>query len=357
MSGSGKSPELYQIEDFVTDESFISYFFHRNTDDVAFWEQWLISHPANRFAAQAAKDMLRNLTLTLTEEEYKTELSKITKAINQRIQPVSGTGPQIFRPLQWERPTVLITKKSKKYAKYLLPVLLVLIIGGTVLMRDYVLQSELSNEKYNDSEKPIVLTLSDGTVVTLAPHGRFRYPTNFGKKERRVVLDGEAQFSVSRDENQPFKVYAGDVIATVLGTVFNVKKLGGDSVVVIELISGKLKVETADGPGITGQSAILSPDERVLYRRKGKLLYKEKWQSQNDSQLSSNHLIFRRNNFEELAQQIKTVFGITIINQSNNKTWHFTGEFKNTSAINIIESICIVEKMNYVVQGDTVFIK
>jgi transmembrane sensor len=357
MSGSGKSPEHYQIEDFVTDESFINYFFHRNTDDVAFWEQWLISHPANRTAAQAAKDILRNLTLTISEEEYKTELSKISKAINQRLQTVSVTRPQNFRPLQWERPTVLITEKSKKYAKYLLPGLLLLIIVGTVLMRDYVLQSELYSEKYNDSEKPIVLTLSDGTVVTLAPHGRFRYPTNFGNKDRRVELDGEAQFSVSRDENQPFKVYAGDVIATVLGTVFNVKKLGGDSMVVIELIAGKLKVETVDGLGPAGQSLILSPDERVLYRRNGKLLYKEKWQSQNDSQLPSNHLVFRRNNFEELAEQIKTVFGITLINQSNNKTWLFTGEFKNTSAINVIESICIVEKMNYVVQGDTVFIK
>src|SRR5580692_4658574 len=111
MSGSGKSPEHYQIEDFVTDESFINYFFHRNTDDVAFWEQWLISHPANRTAAQAAKDILRNLTLTISEEEYKTELSKISKAINQRLQTVSVTGPQNFRPLQWERPTVLITEK------------------------------------------------------------------------------------------------------------------------------------------------------------------------------------------------------------------------------------------------------
>jgi len=54
---------------------------------------------------------------------------------------------------------------------------------------------------------------------------------------------------------------------------------------------------------------------------------------------------------------MKTVFGITVINQSNKKTWSFTGEFNNTSAINILERICIVEKLKYVMKGDTVFIK
>jgi hypothetical protein len=152
-------------------------------------------------------------------------------------------------------------------------------------------------------------------------------------------------------------VYEGDIIATVLGTIFNIKKQSGDSMVMVELIKGKLKVETINSAGLSSQSIILNPDERVTYMRHGQKLYKEKWQSQNDIPSQINHLVFRQNNFDEIAKQLKTVFGVTVINQSNKKTWRFTGEFNNTSAIDILESICIVEKLKYVVQGDTVFIK
>jgi hypothetical protein len=125
----------------------------------------------------------------------------------------------------------------------------------------------------------------------------------------------------------------------------------------VELIKGKLKVETTSKAGLSSQSIILNPDERVVYNRFNQKLYKEKWESQNDVPLQVNHFVFRKNNFEEIAKQIKTVFGITVINQSNKKPWRFTGEFNNTSTIDILESICIVEKLKYEVQGDTVFIK
>ena len=86
-------------------------------------------------------------------------------------------------------------------------------------------------------------------------------------------------------------------------------------------------------------------------------MYKEIWQQQTYSMMATNHLVFRQNNFEEIARKLKDVFGVKVINQSNKKFWHFTGEFKNTTAINILESICIVEGLKYEFQGDTVFIK
>ena len=86
-------------------------------------------------------------------------------------------------------------------------------------------------------------------------------------------------------------------------------------------------------------------------------MYKEKWEPQRDSILTINHLVFRQNNFEEIARKLKEEFGVKLINRSNKKAWRFTGEFKNTTAINILESICIVEGLKYEFQEDTVFIK
>ena len=131
-------------------------------------------------------------------------------------------------------------------------------------MKTFIGQPEQLTEKYNDNEKPVVFTLNDGTVVTLAPHGVFRYPASFGNKDRSIYLDGEAQFQVARDDAHPFKVYSGEIVGTVLGTIFHVKKLRGDSVVSIELIKGKLKVETINTTGFAKQTILLIPDERVV---------------------------------------------------------------------------------------------
>jgi transmembrane sensor len=350
MPGSGKTLENYQIEDFVTDETFLNYFFHRNTDDEAFWDQWLSTNPNQKESVKAAKEILQNLSLTLSDQEVKKEYSRIRKAINSN----SST---VYSPLQWGNAPVLTAKKLNKYSRHLLPALLIIITASTFFVRQFVLREQQPIEKYNNSGKPEVLTLSDGTVVTLAPQARFLYPPDFGNQDRKVKLDGEAQFNVNRDEKHPFKVYAGELVATVLGTVFNVNSMAVDSGVVIELIKGSLKVETMSFPGLPPESVLLNPGERVVYKHQNRLLYKEKWQSQKNAQLELNHVIFHQNNFEEIAQQLKSIFGVTLVNLSDKKNWRFTGEFKNTSAINILESICIVEKLKYEVQGDTIFIK
>ena len=354
---SRKIPEEYQIEDFVTDESFINYHFRLNEDDVIFWQKWLIAHPHNQELVKKAKEMLGNLSITLSDDEYKDELTKITRAIDHETSQSITKTPSFVRLLHWKNITYAWRNKKKRNVKILLSSMLVLLLG-TYIFRAYIIaRPEQLIEKYNDSSRPIVLTLSDGTDVTLAPQSSFRYPSDFGNKDRKVYLDGEAQFHVNRDEAHPFKVYSGDVVATVLGTVFNVKKQRGDTEVLVELIKGKLKVEAVSQSGEPTQTIILNPDERVVYRRDGHKLYKEKWQSQNEASVSVNHLVFRQNNFEEISRQLKTVFGITIINQSNKKNWRFTGEFKNSSAIAVVESICIVEHLQYEVKGDSVFIK
>ena len=199
--------------------------------------------------------------------------------------------------------------------------------------------------------------MNDGTVVTLAANSFLRYPRSFGNKDREVYLDGEAQFHVSKDVNHPFKVHAEDITATVLGTVFNIKKQQGDSIVFVELLEGKLKIEIKNIPGSPVQSLVLSPNERVVYNQHNKNLYKESWQRYNEPLSQKNHLVFRQNNFEEIARQIKSVFGVILINQSGKRNWRFTGEFNNTTAKEIIESICLVKGLRAQATGDTILIK
>src|SRR5690606_27647289 len=66
------------------------------------------------------------------------------------------------------------------------------------------------------------LTLPDGTKVIVNSETILRYPTQFGPKDRRVELIGEAYFEVTHDKDKPFVVRGNKQEIEVLGTAFNV---------------------------------------------------------------------------------------------------------------------------------------
>lgn len=67
------------------------------------------------------------------------------------------------------------------------------------------------------------VTLPDQTEIVLNRYSSLTYPERFRGKDRKVQLQGEAYFEVSKDAAHPFKVEAGAIIVQVLGTHFNVE--------------------------------------------------------------------------------------------------------------------------------------
>ena len=337
------SLQNYQVEDFISDESFINYHFQSNPHDQLFWEEWLINHPGKQALANEAKKMLETLSLTISEKEYQEELKKITGAINRKKNKRPVTQLSAGNKLLQRR------QRKKRTMQYLLPLLLILVAGGYWLLRFSQNHSPKLEETFNNGSLPMVLTLSDSTVVSLSPHSYLKYPLHFEDKERNVYLHGDARFTVKRNVQHPFKVHAENIVARVLGTIFNIRS-SGDSTIEVELLKGKLDVEIMNAKMETEQSVLLDPNERAVYVRNDKHLYK-------NLIIPENNIYFRQNNFEEIAGELKNVFGITVINESNNKAWRFTGAFKNSTAKDIIENICLVKKLSFEAKGDTIFIK
>ena len=106
------------------------------------------------------------------------------------------------------------------------------------------------------------LVLSDGTRVWMNARSRLVYPVAFGDT-REVELEGEAYFEVTRDENRPFIVHAGQVAVKVLGTEFNVSNYPENEDVQTTLIKGKVQVTLSENmDGYT-----LHPGEQVVYNK------------------------------------------------------------------------------------------
>lgn len=89
--------------------------------------------------------------------------------------------------------------------------------------------------------------LPDGSKVWLNAMTSLKYPANFStSKERRVRLDGEAYFEVSKDKQHPFIVSSDNQEVKVLGTHFNISGYPDEASVKTTLLEGAVLVNNRE---------------------------------------------------------------------------------------------------------------
>jgi transmembrane sensor len=118
-------------------------------------------------------------------------------------------------------------------------------------------ESTLAGEK-------TIITLSDGSQVTLNADSKLRYPGQFKAANRKVYLIGEGYFIVHHNNNQPFIVYTENLTTTVLGTKFNISAYPENKTIAVSLLDGKVKVARSD-KGKIDNVIFLKPKEKLLY--------------------------------------------------------------------------------------------
>ncbi|MBR0175160.1 MAG: FecR domain-containing protein [Bacteroidales bacterium] len=117
-----------------------------------------------------------------------------------------------------------------------------------------------------------VVTLADGTGVTLAPGAILKLQKH--RNPRKVQLEGLAFFEVARDDAHPFEIVSDGVYVKVLGTKFSLD--AGRKCVSVE--SGKVLFATSpDGPGLilTDRMQACVENGVPVYSNGGSFLYED----------------------------------------------------------------------------------
>ena len=116
--------------------------------------------------------------------------------------------------------------------------------------------------------KPIQLTLSDGSQVTLNAASTLTYPTVFPADSRKVTMTGEAYFDVPHlpatngSGNRPFLVSANNIRVEVKGTKFNVNAYNDEGATKTTLVEGAVNIVAGskEQQMKPGEQAIVKPD-------------------------------------------------------------------------------------------------
>nr|WP_199082477.1 FecR domain-containing protein [Pedobacter sp. ASV19] len=236
-------------------------------------------------------------------------------------------------------------------------VLVVAIFGAYLLSRP--LRSDLfqENNSITQHTAPMeikVVTLEDGTIVTLNSNTDLRYPKKFDKSTREVYLKGEAYFQVKHDDKKAFIIHSGKLKTQVLGTTFTVTAYNENEPMNVSVLTGKVSVkdEVKDKWIILtrGQSAstikdhsgfnliqMSNPEEAICWLE--------------------DKLIFDNLTLEECALRLSNKFGVKIkIENTRVSKKRITAIFQKKTLPNILNAITKLTHSSYKQQNDVYII-
>lgn len=302
---------MENLSKYIENKNFILWVFQPNAELELWWNRFETDHPGEKRNIVLARKVLmqfRTNNQHLSEEE--------------KIYLFSG----VLRQIEEKEHSLKLRSRNLSVLKYAAVALLFFAIGATLFYKrdrfnpqfigqkisdpnlmgkaklirangeDILLNQEKSVVKYEsdgklvvnndtistDTQKKVnrlamnqliipygktsVITLPDGTKVSLNAGSRLIYPETFDSNTREVFLQGEAFFDVTHDRNHPFVVQTDDIRIKVMGTRFNISAYSTDNTYETVLAEGKVSLEQ-NSSGLFDKSIEMEPGQLASFDR------------------------------------------------------------------------------------------
>lgn len=204
-------------------------------------------------------------------------------------------------------------------------------------------------------EKKLIV-LPDSSKVWVNSGSIIIYPEKFVGDTRTIFLNGEANFSVTKNPDKRFIVSTNNLNIEALGTIFNVRAYLDLPKITATLEQGKIKVETKTGPV---QSMILKPNEQIIYDNKTQYLSKQIVDAKRVAMWKDGYLIFQEASFGDILHAIEKRYDVVIHfdagkYEGRTFTVRFSPEETLPETFDILKEI--IRDFNYKIKSNTIYI-
>jgi len=260
-----------EIEDFLSDESFRTWILSKI--DEQGWEEWTLESQQRAKLVEDARLLLLAMKgpyINISSLELNTALESTWAKIEEIKDLKKSTKIKTGRYLKkyWltgVAATIFFAFLSVGFFKNQLQT------NHTVVTYKELVNDNIEGlvEQTNNSNKPQVITLSDGSSVLLEPKSKLSYPKIFTGNERKVYLSGEGFFEITKNSHKPFFVYANEIITKVVGTSFRIKAYPDQPNIEVLVRTGKVRVSSNELVANSDQKneVVLFPNEAVRFFR------------------------------------------------------------------------------------------
>ena len=234
------------------------------------------------------------------------------------------------------------------------------------IMCHYLLSDKQEQVAFIESIVPLgsksEIKLPDGTTVSLNAGSTLRYPTDYGKNQRCIYLEGEGYFSVTKQNGKPFTVYTPLMNINVLGTEFNVKAYPTEKVTETILIKGKLAIENGKTGKAIDRTISLNQSGQKLSVAAPELQLKPVL-TQLDPDIAGavvswkeSDWRFEKEPLQDLAVKLERRYNVNIHVDDQLKSQHFTGTIRDESLEQILSIMKISYPIQYSIDGKDVYV-
>lgn len=193
-----------------------------------------------------------------------------------------------------------------------------------------------------------LLTLSDGSRVTLNENSTLSYPATFDDGKRAITLEGEAFFDVVRDSLRPFSVHSGRLETRVLGTSFNVQAAPGRDMTVT-VLSGRVRVINES------HTMLIAPTDKITYQHNDHTLTKGTADMEQTLAWMDKHIEFEQASIHDMSTALHRYYGVGFTFATSGDTQCvLTAKFHNESLNHILDAIAYSTGLRYERTGNRV---
>ena len=234
----------YLLQSLLENPAFRCWAEGRCAEDGAVWQKWAAEHEDGQAILRQAVEIVRAVPVRdehLTDEYIQRKVSDALQTAKRQEQMENSRKKESFFPVFLSGWNVAAS--------------LLIVAGlGFALFRIYyrahpapkVAQtSPPANalKEVANTERPFkYVQLPDGSSVVLHHNSTLKYPQAFTGQKREVYLTGEAFFEVTKNPEQPFLVYAEELVAKVHGTSFSIKAIADEKEITVAVKTGKVSV-------------------------------------------------------------------------------------------------------------------
>ncbi|GAB3325952.1 FecR family protein [Larkinella ripae] len=346
----------YTVEQFVWDNLFRDWVLHPTPATDSAWQQWLAQNPEKTAVVQQARELVLALQVRepeLTPAEWGASVRQIVARATGDEPAIRTRGSDWFGPYRW-----LAAAAS---------VALLLGLGWWLRSAEEpVLGQKMAvhmpvktgfTERRNTTQKPLLVTLGDGSVVVLQPKSSLRFPAVFEAKKREVHLVGDAFFEVHKDPQRPFLVLTDEIVTKVLGTSFSVRAFQNERGISVKVKTGQVAVFHRSGlaPDSDSQSGkvVLKARQQVEYSREKARMTKSTLVVPTATRSDP---VFFRFEFDDtplpvVLETLGNAYGSTIQYDKNQlKDCPLTARFSDQSLHEMLQFICTALNGSYTMQ-------
>lgn len=351
-----KKYQTYSVEDFVLDLEFREWVLLPTMESNAFWENFIEKNSAQRESVSKAILLIKEFQIediTIETEQVRNGI----EVINNRIE----TKNQVFF-----NPKIIRIAAS-----------VALFLGLAIVAWLYypkpssspqvvaIVQEDVMEHIVNPDDKPLAITLPDGSTIVLEKSSEVSFDQAFDKPSREVSLKGQALFDVVKDAQRPFIVYAGKTTTQVVGTSFIVRAFDNENEVKVDVLRGKVKVssslvKSSNFETSTENELVLEPNELAIYHEKNQKLVKEL--SRNPKVIaestSPEMFVFEEVRVPKIFRTLETAYGVNLVfDKDRYKKCVLTTKLSDETLYQKLDIICKSIGATYKVKGVKIIIK